>query len=138
MRWSVYIKTWMGHLVYQGDDDYESGGLPRGGGWGSVKNLLFENFILEDVSRGPFITQDNGDTDNNTYSGTSKMEISDIVFRNFTGHLKDSEGKVGEISCSEVHPCFDIHFEEMDFEAAEGTCRYADAEKIYGLPGCSE
>lgn len=136
MRWSVYIKTWMGQLVYQGDQDYESGGVPRGGGWGNVRNLLFENFELEGVSRGPFITQDNGKA-NSSAGGTSKMQISDVVFRNFTGSLKSDSGKLGEISCSRPNPCFDIHFEDMNLEAALGTCRWSQPGAIFGLPGCA-
>ncbi|KAF5011145.1 hypothetical protein FDECE_2709 [Fusarium decemcellulare] len=119
MRWSVYIKTWMGFPVPQPSDVYENEGKPRGGGWGRVHNLLFSNFELRNVSRGPFITQDNGD--NGTYRGTSKIEISDVVFRNFTGNLKSSGGRLGDISCSEEKPCFDISFEDMDqLEAAGG------------------
>lgn len=70
MRWSVYIKIWMGHLVPQ--DNYESGGKPRGDGWGKVRNLLFSNFHLENVSRGPSITQDNGNY--GSFAGTSRIE----------------------------------------------------------------
>lgn len=132
MRWSVYIKTWMGQLVQQ--NDYESDYQPRGGGWGHVRNLLFENFVLENVSRGPFITQNNGN--NGTAGGTSKMEISDIVFRNFTGSLKSPTGRLGEVSCSRVHPCSDIYYEDMDLEAAAGKCAFYESGTIYGLPGC--
>lgn len=136
MRWSVYIKTWMGHLVPQ--DSYESEGEPRGGGWGKVRNLLFSNFELENVSRGPYITQDNGN--NGSFSGTSKMEISNVVFRNFTGTLKDAEtSRLGDISCSKVKPCFNISFEEMhNLEAAAGRCQWTKPGTIFGLPGCGE
>ncbi|VUC30103.1 unnamed protein product [Clonostachys rosea] len=137
IRWSVYIKTWIGELAYQGDGDYEGGGLPRGGGWGKVRNLLFENFHLKDVSRGPFITQENGRQGGP--KGTSKMEISDVIFRNFTGNLLTSSGKLGEISCSVEFPCSNIHFEDMDgLEAAPGVCQWTKPGSIFGLPGCSD
>lgn len=42
----AYIKTWVGELVSGGDRDYESDYQPRGGGWGSVTNILFSNFQL--------------------------------------------------------------------------------------------
>ncbi|RYP50866.1 hypothetical protein DL768_003701 [Monosporascus sp. mg162] len=132
MRWSIYIKTWMGHLVPQ--DSYESEGQPRGGGWGNVRNITFSNFVLDKVSRGPYITQNNGD--NGTFAGTSKMEISNITFRNFTGNLLNSGYRLGDISCSRENPCFDIYFEDMDLEAREGTCRWYNDGTIYGLPGC--
>ena len=136
MRWSVYIKTWMGHLVPQ--ENYESGGKPRGGGWGKIRNLLFSNFYLVDVSRGPYITQDNGN--NGSFSGTSKMEVSNIVFRNFTGTLKEpADSRLGDISCSKVYPCYNISFEMMEnLEAAEGWCQWTEPGTIFGLPGCSE
>lgn len=132
MRWSVYIKTWMGELIYQ--DHYESDYQERGGGWGNVRNLLFENFELENVSRGPFITQDNGN--DGTAGGTSKMEISSIVFRNFTGKLKSPSGRLGDISCSRFNPCFNIFFEDMDLEATSGRCSMYRNGTVYGLPGC--
>lgn len=132
MRWSVYIKTWMGELIHQ--DDYESDYQPRGGGWGNVRNLLFENFVLEDVSRGPYITQNNGN--DGTAGGTSMMEVSDVVFRNFTGKLKSPSGRLGEIGCSRVYPCSNIFFENMDLEAADGKCSLYKSGTIYGLPGC--
>lgn len=83
MHNSAYIKTWMGGLVPQ--DSYESGGLPRGGGWGTVRNLLFENFYVEGAKNGPTIDQDSGD--NGSYAGTSKMLVSNVIFQNFTGWL---------------------------------------------------
>ena len=42
MHNSAYIKTWVGALVPQ--SSYENAGLPRGGGWGSIRNVLFSNF----------------------------------------------------------------------------------------------
>jgi hypothetical protein len=100
-----------------------------------VRNLLFSDFELEGVSHGPYIMQDNGD--NGTFAGTSKMEISKVTFRNFTGNLKDSIGRLGQISCSMVHPCFDIFFEDMDELAVTNeTCRWTKPGTIAGLPGC--
>lgn len=134
MRWGVYIKTWVGFLVSQ--ENYESEGLPRGGGWGKVRNLTFTNFVLDDVSRGPYITQDNGN--NGSFAGTSKIEISNILFRNFTGNLRRPSGRLGEVSCSKVYPCFEIQFEEFDkLQGAAGTCKWYKAGTITGLPGCT-
>ncbi|OBT38895.1 hypothetical protein VE00_10584 [Pseudogymnoascus sp. WSF 3629] len=132
MRWCVYIKTWMGDLVPQAS--YESEGQPRGGGWGKVRNLLFSNFELVGVERGPYITQDNGG--NTVDKGTSKMEISEITFRGFTGTLRSSSGRLGEISCSKNLPCFNIYFEDIDLQSASGTCHWTKSGTIFGLPGC--
>lgn len=49
MHDSAYIKTWVGDLVPQNPSAngyYENAGQPRGGGWGSVRNILFSNFIV--------------------------------------------------------------------------------------------
>src|ERR1700761_9439095 len=83
MHNSAYIKTWVGALVPQAS--YESAGLPRGDGWGSVRNILFANSNVQGADAGPSITQDNGD--NGTFPGTSRMDLSNIVFENFTGFL---------------------------------------------------
>lgn len=132
MRWCVYIKTWMGDLVPQ--TSYESEGQPRGGGWGKVRNLLFSNFELVGVERGPYITQDNGG--NAVDKGTSKMEISEITFRGFTGTLRSSSGRLGEISCSKNLPCFNIYFEDIDLQSASDTCHWTKSGTIFGFPGC--
>ncbi|KAG8168033.1 hypothetical protein KVR01_003722 [Diaporthe batatas] len=58
MHNSAYIKTWVGELVPQ--DSYESDYLPRGGGWGVVQNILFENFYIEGAAAGPSISQNSG------------------------------------------------------------------------------
>lgn len=69
----AYIKTWVGELVSGGDRDYESDYQPRGGGWGSVTNILFSNFDIEGARGGGVITQNSGD--NGTVAGTSNMLI---------------------------------------------------------------
>ncbi|KAG6366784.1 hypothetical protein INS49_000964 [Diaporthe citri] len=58
MHNSAYIKTWVGELVPQ--DSYESDYLPRGGGWGVVQNILFENFYVEGAAAGPSISENSG------------------------------------------------------------------------------
>lgn len=75
-RYGTYIKTWIGYPVPQ--MDYESAGQPRGGGWGTVSNITFQNINVTGAQRGALITQDNGN--NGSYSGTSKMLVSDIHF----------------------------------------------------------
>ena len=90
MHNSAYIKTWMGGLVPQ--SSYESAGLPRGGGWGSVKNVLFSNFEVNGSDAGPGITQSNGD--NGSYAGTSKMSLSNIAYVNFTGYIETTSSKI--------------------------------------------
>jgi len=142
METTAYIKTWVGELVPQ--DSYESAGLPRGGGWGVVQNLRFENFHSIGAGIGPEITQDSGD--NGSFPGTSKMEISNIVFANFTGYLAPGKGnRTASISCSEVHPCFNIAMQNITLAPemnatvegpeAVGSCTYNAPGGISGMLG---
>lgn len=58
MHNSAYIKTWVGETIPQ--RGYESAGKPNGGGRGSVTNVVFANFRLDDAGSGPAIDQDSG------------------------------------------------------------------------------
>lgn len=135
----AYIKTWVGALVPQ--SSYESAGQPRGGGWGSVGNVLFANFHVQGADAPPAITQGNGN--NGSFSGTSLMDLSNIVFENFTGYLNDETNK-GSVSCSNVHPCFNIVYKNVSLrknetgpELTAGTCQYAAPGGVWGLGGSS-
>jgi galacturan 1,4-alpha-galacturonidase len=141
MHNSAYIKTWMGGLVPQ--SSYESAGLPRGGGWGVVRNILFANFLIKGAAIGPNINENSGD--NGSYSGTSLMEISNIAFVNFTGYMEGAKGiRTAVVSCSKVYPCFNIALRNMSLAASEngtytgavGTCSLTAAGGVTGLEGC--
>ncbi|PMD62942.1 glycoside hydrolase family 28 protein [Hyaloscypha bicolor E] len=141
MHNSAYIKTWVGALVPQ--SGYESAGLPRGGGWGVVQNIRFENFHLVGPAIGPDITQDSGN--NGSFSGTSKMEISNIAYVNFTGYLAGAKGnRTAAISCSKVNPCYNIALKGIELAPsvnasaqtqAVGTCAYVASGGVSGLSG---
>lgn len=140
MHNSAYIKTWVGAVVPQ--DSYESNFLPRGGGWGSVRNVLFSNFYVEGADAGPALTQDSGD--NESYPGTSLMEISNLAFVNFTGYLSGSEKKnvTASASCSDVHPCYNIAFRNIMLTTLENStstgtpnCAYISPGGVHGLSG---
>lgn len=138
MHNSAYIKTWVGALVPQ--SSYESAGLPRGGGWGSIRNVLFSNFEIDRASSGPAISQDSGD--NGSYPGTSLMSISNVAFVNFTGTIDTSKSSVASVSCSEAHPCYNIDFDnvvlypENSTTAGTGSCEYTADGGVHGLDGC--
>ncbi|KAL4913088.1 pectin lyase fold/virulence factor [Aspergillus aurantiobrunneus] len=137
-RFGTYIKTWMGRLVPQ-PDDYESEYLPRGGGWGVVRDITFSNVDVGEAQRAVVITQDNGDDDDGSFAGTSKMEISGVRFANYTGVL--GTGNTVTVSCSEVNPCFDVGFEEWevlgeDGEEIPGECKWTEEGGVVGLDGC--
>jgi galacturan 1,4-alpha-galacturonidase len=145
MHGSVLIKTWVGALVPQkasANGYYENAGQPRGGGWGSVRNIVFSNFQVEGADAGPTIDQNSGD--NGSYAGTSLMDVSNIQFANFTGWLsgKESKERTASVSCSKVHPCFNISFDNVTLTTAEnststgtGSCSYVSAGGVHGLSG---
>ena len=105
---AVYIKTWVGELVSGGDRDYESDYLPRGGGWGDVRNLVFSNFDVRGAKNGGVVTQNSGD--NGTAAGTSNMLVSNVVFANFTGWLDEGRETGASVSCSERRFCYNIDY----------------------------
>ncbi|KAF4555574.1 Galacturan 1,4-alpha-galacturonidase C-like protein [Elsinoe fawcettii] len=142
MKNAVYIKTWVGVLVAQ--DNYESAGLPRGGGTGFVRNITFANFYSQGTDSGPAITQDNGNNGSST-TGTSLMEVSNIEFRNFTGYLSGKSSRpnrTASVSCSRVHPCFDIRFVDLDITVnqnstytGQGSCNLIQPGGVTGITG---
>ncbi|KJK63976.1 Glycosyl hydrolases family 28 [Aspergillus parasiticus SU-1] len=143
MKNAAYVKTWVGELVPQDPSKngwYESGGKPRGGGWGNVTNIRFENFHVEGASAGASINQNSGD--NGSYAGTSKMLVSDVTFVNFTGYISNS--KSGSVSCSKRYPCYNIAFEDFSLAQgsngtatnATGSCSYIKPGGVIGLNGC--
>ncbi|KAH9844509.1 pectin lyase-like protein [Teratosphaeria destructans] len=77
MDFGIYIKTWTGVLVNQ--SFYESEYQPRGGGWGSVKNMQFSNFHIEGANLAAAITQNSGA--NSSTRGTSLLDVSNVVSR---------------------------------------------------------
>ncbi|KAF2204642.1 putative galacturan 1,4-alpha-galacturonidase C [Delitschia confertaspora ATCC 74209] len=137
MHNSAYIKTWVGALVPQ--KGYESEYKPRGGGWGIVSNITFSNFWIQGADAPPSITQDNGN--NGSFSGTSKMLISDVRFVNFTGYLHN-KNTMGGVSCSMANPCFGISYENVHLKNGEngtenvgGSCKYIAEGGVHGLKG---
>ncbi|RWA12373.1 hypothetical protein EKO27_g2756 [Xylaria grammica] len=135
-RWGVYIKCWMGALVYQ--DDYESEYQARGGGWGLVRNVTVQNLDVTGASRAFSITEDNGDDGN--HEGTSKLAISDIIVRNVTGVLSGASNAIS-ISCSTVQPCDGIVLEDIDQVDSSGgaatlSCAYVADGGVTGLGDC--
>lgn len=139
MEFGAYIKTWIGDLVYQ--NSYESEYQPRGGGWGSVTNILFSNFNLQGPNLATAITEDSGD--NGTFPGTSKMLVSNVQFVNFTGYTNSTGSsrptRISEVSCSNVHPCYNIEYQNFNVDllngSASGTteCAYTAAGGVQGV-----
>ena len=140
MHNSAYIKTWVGNLVPQ--TSYESDNQAQGAGWGSVRNIRFSNFVVEGADSGPAITEDSGDS--GSYAGTSLMEISNVAFVNFTGYLsgKEKSKRTASVSCSKVHPCFNVAFENVTLtttrnstSTGSSSCSYISPGGVHGLSG---
>lgn len=123
----AYIKTWVGVPTLQtgsGNGVYESGGVPRGGGRGVVRNILFANFEIMGANNAAAISQSSGSNGNSSLAGTSLLEVSNVAFVNFTGYtVPTSKGssRVVSLACSNVHPCFNLEFEGFDVVAGNGT-----------------
>ena len=95
-----YVKTWIGELAPQGtgQGSYESAGLPRGGGWGDVRNILFSNFNIMGANRAAAISQDSGN--NGSFSGTSNMLVSS-AFKSWDVHTCSDRAK--DARCPMLH-----------------------------------
>ena len=112
MEFAAYVKTWTGILVNQ--SSYESNYEPRGGGWGSVRNVLFSNFQVSGADNGPTITESSGG--NSSTAGSSLMEISNVAFVNFTGYLSGNEknNRTADVSCEYIG----LHKQDVEYERA--------------------
>ncbi|RAL09928.1 putative extracellular exo-polygalacturonase [Aspergillus homomorphus CBS 101889] len=138
MHNSAYIKTWVGALVPQ--SSYESDYLPRGDGWGSVKNVIFSNFDVQGANAGPSISESSGN--NGSYAGTSKMLIANVSFVNFTGWVDTTKTTTSSVSCSKVYPCYNIEYDNVvlypknSTAAGRGSCSYTADKGVRGSSGC--
>lgn len=141
---STLIKTWVGVLVNQSSRSYESGFVPRGAGWGAVRNVIFSNFRVEGAEAGPEINQDSGNNGTKAFSGSSLLEVSNVQYVNWTGWLalkKGSEETAG-ISCSRVKPCFNIDFKNVSLTVGKDSedtgmakCKFIEAGGVRGVQG---
>ncbi|KFZ02300.1 hypothetical protein V500_00296 [Pseudogymnoascus sp. VKM F-4518 (FW-2643)] len=132
----VYIKIWTGVLVPQ--TNYESCCEPRGGDWGNVRNLTFANIDVTGAKKALWVGQNSGG--NTSTRGTSKMQMSEIYFTNFTGVLNSTTNSA-DFTCSSVYPCYDIFFTNTTVVSTtgatlKGSCALATPGGIHGLPGC--
>lgn len=108
---------------------------------GVVRNIVFSNFNIAGASSGPNINEDSGD--NGNYVGTSKLEISNIAFVNFTGYISTQARQTAAISCSKVYPCYNISFKGIDLattkggtpEGATGSCQFVANKGVSGMTG---
>lgn len=71
------------------------------------------------------------------------MTVSNIVFANFTGYTNGGSSVTSKVSCSEVHPCYNIEFDNVILYPGKnastpgiGSCQYAEIGGVHGLEGC--
>lgn len=110
----AYIKTWQG--VSQSDT---SNGDAGGGGSGLVRNVTFRNFQLTNVGLPIQITQCIYTEGSSDVCDTSKMQIEDITWANFTGTSRYNIA--ASLHCASSHPCPDIYFQDVNITSVNQT-----------------
>jgi galacturan 1,4-alpha-galacturonidase len=119
--------------------NYESAGLPRGGGWGNVTNITFDHVDLTGAEHA-FSLDQNGGNNGSSTTGTSKILMSDIYINDFYGNLTET-GNPATITCSNVEPCYNIFFTNNTVQGSTGkkltgSCSLTEPGGIHGLSGC--
>ncbi|KAK3621011.1 hypothetical protein LTR56_023054 [Elasticomyces elasticus] len=110
-----YIKTWQG--VHQGASGNGDGG---GGGSGIIRNITFRNFEVTNVNLPIQISQCiYSETIGADTCETSKMNISDVTFENFTGTSRYNVA--ASLHCAGVHHCRDIYFQNVNIKSVNET-----------------
>jgi len=90
-----------------------------GGGSGLIRNITFKNFDLTNVGLPIQITQciyTEGTTDT---CETSKMQIEDVTWENFTG--TSTFNVAASLHCAASHPCPDIYFKDINITSINST-----------------
>ncbi|KAL1906946.1 hypothetical protein Sste5344_007242 [Sporothrix stenoceras] len=145
MHNSAYIKTWVGETISQPHGSYESAGKPNGGGRGSVTNVIFANFHLDDAGSGPAIDQDSGNNAFINFTGTLNGKNSrpggDSSNGNSSINNNTSSIRTARISCSTRQPCYNIGFQNIALQpasglesiGAQGECKYTAPGGVHGM-----
>ncbi len=110
----AYIKTWQG--VEQGAT---SNGDAGGGGSGYVRNVTFRNFQLTNVALPIQISQCIYSEGAAKTCDTSKMQISNITWQNFTGTSRYNIA--ASLHCAKSHPCPAIFFQDVNITSVNAT-----------------
>ncbi|KAK3074545.1 hypothetical protein LTR53_002899 [Teratosphaeriaceae sp. CCFEE 6253] len=110
----AYIKTWQGV-----NQDSTGNGDSGGGGRGLVRNITFRNFYLENVALPIQITQCIYTESGADICDTSKMQIADVHFENFTGTSRFNVG--ASLHCAAAHPCKGVYFKDVNILSVNHT-----------------
>lgn len=113
-----------------------SGDLQGGGGSGRVRNITFEDFVIDNVDYAIEITQCYGQKNITLCQQfPSVLTIEDIVFRRFTGRTsKNYQPLIAAFACSSDKVCGDIEATDIDVLSPNGThqayCLNQDATRL--------
>ena len=110
----AYIKTWQGTT-----QDNTGNGDAGGGGSGYVRNVTFRNFEITNVGLPIQITQCIYSESSSDTCDTSKMQISNITWQNFTGTSRYNIA--ASLFCTSLHPCPDIYFENVNITSVNAS-----------------
>ena len=110
----AYIKTWQGETSNQN----KNGDL-GGGGSGTVNNVTFRNFHLTNVGLPIQISQCIYTEAAGNACDTSKMQISNITWQNFTGTSRYNIA--ASLHCAGLHHCPGISFKDVNNTAVNQT-----------------
>ncbi|CAK4034409.1 glycoside hydrolase family 28 [Lecanosticta acicola] len=111
----AYIKTWQGVPQSQ-----TGNGDSGGGGSGLVRNITFRNFQVTNVIIPIEITQCiYSETSGADVCDSSKMQIQDIHFENFTGTSRFN--LASSLHCAATHPCPDVFFKDVHLTSVNQT-----------------
>jgi galacturan 1,4-alpha-galacturonidase len=110
------IKTWAGH-------GQMSGVGSGGGGSGRVDNITFDKFHVSGVESAIMITQCYGEKDAaKCKADPSKVTISNVLMKDFSGSAKGKNGNVGSIECSTSSSCKNIQLKDIHVSGGRISC----------------
>ncbi|KAI7497282.1 Exopolygalacturonase [Hortaea werneckii] len=126
--------------VWPGSPAALSGDLQGGGGSGRVRNVTYEDMLIDQVDYAVQITQCYGQ-DNFTLCNEfpSSLTISDIHLENFYGTTTDSYDPIGGyVVCSDPDVCSNITISDFAVMAPSGpenlfTCDQVDESLLHGI-----
>ena len=110
----AYIKTWQGTTVTT-----TGNGDAGGGGSGYVRNVTFRNFDISNVGLPIQITQCIYSESSSDTCDTSKMQISNITWQNFTG--TSHYNIAASLFCTTSHRCPDIYFKDVNITSVNAS-----------------
>lgn len=119
-RNGAYIKTYMGKSTYY---------PPQGGGngTGAVRNIVFKNFHIENITASPVLLQQcshwaGWNVPSCAEYPSTGFTFDNITWTNFTGWMNESVGQTTiSLACSPHSKCSNLNWDSIDVAPANGT-----------------